>query len=61
MTTKIGPSPLAEAGGLVIECTDDLAEGNGLHAAALVRSLADSDDGIVLCTHGDVSAMYSPS
>lgn len=48
--------PLAEARRLVIECTSDLAEGNGLQAAALVRSLMDLDGDAVVCTHGDVVA-----
>lgn len=46
--------PLAEARRLVIECTSDLAEGNALQAAALVRSLLEVEGDVVLCTHGDV-------
>lgn len=44
--------PLAKRHGLSIEETDNLAEGAGPLALALVRSLHDED--VALCTHGDV-------
>ncbi|MGI8684635.1 MAG: SixA phosphatase family protein [Acidimicrobiales bacterium] len=52
--------PLAVARGLEVKPGDELFEGNGRRALALVRSLAESDAGgadgpaIVLCSHGDV-------
>ncbi len=52
--------PLAEARGLEVEAEDDLFEGNGHGALALVRSLLAAGsagaDGpaVVLCSHGDV-------
>lgn len=44
--------PLAAQLGLNVEITEDLAEGGGAAALALVRALA--DEKIALCTHGDV-------
>jgi broad specificity phosphatase PhoE len=44
--------PLARELGLSVESTEDLAEGSGLAALALVRALA--DEKVALCTHGDV-------
>jgi 8-oxo-dGTP diphosphatase len=44
--------PLADDLGLKVEEVDELAEGAGLAALRLVRSLADRP--IALCTHGDV-------
>ncbi len=44
--------PLAKRLSLPVEVTDDLAEGDGLAAVALVRALA--DDKVALCTHGDI-------
>lgn len=44
--------PLADELGLKVETTNDLAEGHGAAAVALVRSLA--PDKAALCTHGDV-------
>lgn len=44
--------PLASQFGLSVEVTEDLAEGAGAAALALVRILA--DDKVALCTHGDV-------
>jgi broad specificity phosphatase PhoE len=44
--------PLADALSLHVEPVEDLAEGNGLAALALVRAL--TDDKLALCTHGDV-------
>ncbi len=46
--------PLAAARGLTVEPTDDLAEGEGPAALALVRSLLDQTGDTVLCSHGDV-------
>lgn len=43
--------PLAEARGVELETTHDLAEGTGLKVLDLIRSAA---DGAALCTHGDV-------
>jgi broad specificity phosphatase PhoE len=45
-------APLAGRLNLRVEPTEDLAEGHGLMAIALVRALA--DDKVALCTHGDV-------
>jgi 8-oxo-dGTP diphosphatase len=45
-------TPLATSLGLPIEPVEALAEGSGLEAVRLVRSLA--DDKVALCTHGDV-------
>jgi phosphohistidine phosphatase SixA len=47
-------SPLAAWLGVRAELTERLAEGNGLQALALVRSLAHAK--AALCTHGDVIA-----
>lgn len=47
-------APLAGARGLVVEATDDLAEGEGHAALALVRSLVTERRHTVLCSHGDV-------
>ncbi|MCL2393166.1 MAG: histidine phosphatase family protein [Acidimicrobiaceae bacterium] len=44
--------PLASQLGLSVEITEDLAEGSGATALALVRALA--DEKVALCTHGDV-------
>jgi broad specificity phosphatase PhoE len=44
--------PLASELSLRVERCDELAEGNGAVAVALVRALA--DDKVALCTHGDV-------
>jgi broad specificity phosphatase PhoE len=44
--------PLAGRLNLRVEADEELAEGNGLGAVALVRSLA--DEKVALCTHGDV-------
>ncbi|MDQ6614170.1 MAG: histidine phosphatase family protein [Actinomycetota bacterium] len=44
--------PLADELGLKVEEVDELAEGAGHEAVALVRSLHDSH--VALCTHGDV-------
>ena len=44
--------PLARELGLSVESAEDLAEGSGLTALALVRALA--DEKVALCTHGDV-------
>lgn len=44
--------PLAAHLGLHVEPSDDLAEGSGEKALALVRSLA--DEKVALCSHGDV-------
>ncbi len=44
--------PLAAGLSLRVEPVDDLAEGHGPAAVALVRALA--DDKVALCTHGDV-------
>jgi broad specificity phosphatase PhoE len=44
--------PLADELGLKVEELDELAEGAGLEALELVRSLHDSH--VALCTHGDV-------
>jgi phosphohistidine phosphatase SixA len=46
--------PLAAALGLPLEPCDDLAEGRGRAALALVRELLPGPDDVVLCTHGDV-------
>lgn len=45
-------TPLADDLGLKVEASDELAEGGGSDAVALVRSLHDSH--VALCTHGDV-------
>ena len=45
-------TPLAEALRVKVEEDDSLAEGTGLAALALVRSVA--NEKIALCTHGDV-------
>ncbi|HLH46005.1 MAG TPA: phosphoglycerate mutase family protein [Acidimicrobiales bacterium] len=44
--------PLADRLGVTVEVAEELAEGNGPAAVALVRSLA--DEKVALCTHGDV-------
>ncbi len=44
--------PLAGHLSLRVEPVEDLAEGSGLAALALVRALA--DEKVALCTHGDV-------
>jgi 8-oxo-dGTP diphosphatase len=44
--------PLADELGLKVEPLDELAEGAGHAAVALIRSLNDSH--VALCTHGDV-------
>ncbi len=44
--------PLARELGIKVEVTDQLAEGHGAEALALVRSLA--TEKAALCTHGDV-------
>jgi phosphohistidine phosphatase SixA len=44
--------PLASHFGLNVEIAEALAEGSGLAALALVRSLA--DEKVAVCTHGDV-------
>jgi broad specificity phosphatase PhoE len=44
--------PLAKALGIKVEVTEALAEGHGVEALQLVRSLA--HDKVALCTHGDV-------
>jgi 8-oxo-dGTP diphosphatase len=44
--------PLAGELGLKVEAADELAEGEGLSAVNLVRSLHDTH--VALCTHGDV-------
>lgn len=44
--------PLAGELGLKVEAVDELAEGAGLDAVHLVRSLHDTH--VALCTHGDV-------
>ncbi|MHB1536490.1 MAG: SixA phosphatase family protein [Acidimicrobiales bacterium] len=44
--------PLAAELSLRVEVVEDLAEGHGLAAVALVRALA--DEKVALCTHGDV-------
>ena len=44
--------PLADRLSLRVEACEDLAEGQGPAAVALVRALA--DDKVALCTHGDV-------
>jgi 8-oxo-dGTP diphosphatase len=45
-------TPLAGGLGLRTETTEHLAEGAGLQALVLIRSLA--DDKVAVCTHGDV-------
>lgn len=45
-------APLAKAFHLKVEEDDTLAEGSGLSALTLVRSMA--HEKIALCTHGDV-------
>ena len=45
-------SPLAAELGVKVEVVEELAEGNGADALALVRSLA--TEKAALCTHGDV-------
>ena len=47
-------APLASARGLAVEPCDDLAEGEGRAALALVRTLLPGESCVVLCTHGDV-------
>ena len=47
-------APLATAGGLKVAEAEELAEGNGAAATALVQSLVDEQGNVVLCTHGDV-------
>jgi 8-oxo-dGTP diphosphatase len=47
-------APLAAARRLPVEPCDDLAEGAGHAALALVRGLVSAPRDIVLCTHGDV-------
>lgn len=44
--------PLARELGVKVEVVDELAEGHGADALALVRALA--NDKAALCTHGDV-------
>ncbi len=44
--------PLAFELGLHVDVVEDLAEGSGVAALALVRALA--DEKVALCTHGDV-------
>jgi phosphohistidine phosphatase SixA len=44
--------PLADRLSLRVEASEELAEGNGLAAVALVRAFA--DEKVALCTHGDV-------
>lgn len=54
--------PVAAAHGLTVERTDELQEGNGPHALALVRGLLAGGSDVsrpdgpaaVLCSHGDV-------
>lgn len=46
--------PLAAARGLAVEPADELAEGEGPAALALVRRLLPGPDHTVLCSHGDV-------
>jgi phosphohistidine phosphatase SixA len=46
--------PLAREHGVQLEVTEALAEGHGVEAVALVRSLA--NDKVALCTHGDIIA-----
>jgi phosphohistidine phosphatase SixA len=46
--------PLAEALDLPVEAVDELAEGHGHEAVALVERMAGAS--AVLCTHGDVAA-----
>lgn len=54
--------PLAAAVAVPLETADELFEGNGRHAIALVASLLDGHggpppgggDSVVLCSHGDV-------
>jgi broad specificity phosphatase PhoE len=43
---------LADRLSLPVEITEDLAEGDGRPAVALVRALA--DEKVALCTHGDI-------
>ena len=44
--------PLAKALGLEVEVCEDLAEGHGVAALRLVRTM--SSEKLALCTHGDV-------
>ena len=44
--------PLAAELGLKVEAVEELAEGNGSLALALIRALA--DEKVALCTHGDI-------
>ena len=46
--------PVAAAGGLEVAEVEELAEGNGAAATAVVQSLVDEEGDVVLCTHGDV-------
>jgi len=46
--------PLAGALRLDVVDADELAEGNGRKAIELVRGLTESDDTVVVCTHGDI-------
>jgi broad specificity phosphatase PhoE len=46
--------PLAERAAVPLEEELRLAEGNGRRAVELVRSLSQSGDDAVLCSHGDV-------
>jgi phosphohistidine phosphatase SixA len=47
--------PFAECLGRKVEAVDELGEGAGAAAVALVRSLATSS--VALCTHGDITAL----
>ena len=47
-------APLAAARGLVVEPSDDLAEGAGDSAVGLVRHHLPGRADVVLCSHGDV-------
>ena len=47
--------PFAESLGRKVEPVDELGEGAGAAAVALIRSLADSS--VALCTHGDITSV----
>jgi len=48
-------APLAERLGLAVETEPSLAEEASLeHTEALVAGLAESDGGVVLCSHGNI-------
>lgn len=47
-------APAAAVRGLEVAEAEELAEGDGPLAVALVRSLLDEEGDVVLCTHGDV-------